>query len=119
MIDIKPDNVSWFSKGSWLFHDAMCCLDSEIIYITIDYTNIYKISNLSPDSNLVTDKQYKNKLSKFNKKYILNKPRPKLVHKDNLSSSCNTIQKKEYCEDEDLHIGKSLGSEEKEKEKGG
>jgi hypothetical protein len=112
MIGMKPGNVSWFSKGSWLFHDGMCCnLDSEIIYITVDYTNIYKISNLSPDSNLVTDKQYKNKLTKFNKKYILSKPRTKLVHKDNLWSGCEFIKKKEYCEDEDLLTGKLFGSE--------
>jgi hypothetical protein len=98
MIGIKPGNVSWFSKGSWLFHDICCNLDSDIIYVKVDYSNVYRIANSSPYSDLNTDEQYKKQLTKFNKKYITSKPRLKMVHKDNIFAGCEFIEKKEYCE---------------------
>jgi hypothetical protein len=97
MIGMKPENVSWFSKGSWLFHDMCCNLDSDIIYVKVDYSNVYRIANSSPYSDLKTDEQYKKQLTKFNKKYIISKPKLKLVHKDNIFAGCEFIEK-EYCE---------------------
>lgn len=96
----KPSHVSWFSKGSWLFHEDMCCkIDDEIIYITVDYTNIYKITNKSPYSNLSSNDDYKSKLSKFNKKYIVKSKttRNRLIHKEDKYASCNWIVLEKMC----------------------
>jgi len=95
MVDIKPDYVSWFSKGSWLFHEMCCDIDEEIIYITVDYKNIYKITNKNPDSNLSSNNQYKTQLNKFNKKYIYYKGKNKWVFKN---ATCNLADDKKECE---------------------
>ena len=100
MINIKPFYVSWFSKGSWLFHEDMCCkIDAEIIYITVDYTNIYKITNKSPYSDLSSNDDYKSQLSKFEKKYIVKSKatRTRLIRKEDKLSSCNWIYSEKDC----------------------
>jgi hypothetical protein len=103
MTSLKPYNGSWFSKGSWLFHeinyedDENMIHDKEIIYITVDYKNIFKINNKSPYSDLMSNDQYKSQLSKFNKKYIAKKPRNKLVPKGDKYSFCNFKSTKEMC----------------------
>jgi hypothetical protein len=99
MIGMKPSYVSWFSKGSWLFHDIGLNIDNEIIYITVDYNkNIFRIANKSTYSNLMTNDQYKSQLSKFNKKYIAIKRRNKLVPKGDKYASCDFSPKK-FCEE--------------------
>jgi hypothetical protein len=115
MIGYKPPYVSWFSKGSWLFHENCCNIDQELIYIKVDYKNIYKITNSSPNSNLVTDQQYKKQLTKFNKKYIIIRHRNRMVHRDNLWSGCEFIENKETCEKGNQVF--FTEDEEKEKEK--
>lgn len=97
MISFKPRRVSWFSKGSWLFQDMFNIIDDEIIYITVDYKNIFKINNKSPYSDLMSNEQYKSQLSKFNKKYIASKPRNKLVPKGDKYYFCNFKSTKEMC----------------------
>jgi hypothetical protein len=96
----KPSNVSWFSKGSWIFHMDNCCnFDDEIIYITVDYKNIYKIANKSPYSDLSSNDDYKSKLSKFNKEYIVKHKTTRniLVNKEDKFSDCNFIKSEEGC----------------------
>jgi hypothetical protein len=92
-----PGYVSWFSKGSWLFHDHGRKIDQEIIYITVDYKNIYKITNKSPYSDLSSNDDYKSQLSKFNKKYIIKDKRTqtRLVDKEDSSANCNFIKSEE------------------------
>ena len=98
-MSMKPGYVSWFSKGSWLFHDIGHNIDKEIIYITVDYKNIYKIANKSPYSELSSNDDYKSKLSTFNKKYIIpyKATRNRLVHKEDLFSACNWIESQKMC----------------------
>ncbi len=99
-IDYKPLYVSWFSKGSWLFHEAFSIIDQELIYITVDYKNIFRINNKSSYSDLMSNDQYKSQLSKFNKKYIAVKRRNRLVPKRSKYAACETIEKEQYCEKE-------------------
>jgi hypothetical protein len=99
MISDKPNSVSWFSKGGWIFYELCCNIDSEIIYVTVDYKNIYKITNKSPYSDISSNSDYESQLKKFNRKYNVNHPSTKTrkVHKKDFSSHCNWIHSKEMC----------------------
>jgi len=93
--------LSWFSKGSWLFYPDFCCnIDTEIIYIAVDYKNIYKITNKSPYSDLSSNDDYKSQLLKFNKKYSVKNnifKKNSLVHKKDASFKCNLITSEKMC----------------------
>lgn len=110
MIGFKPGYVSWFSKGSWLFHDIGLNIDKELIYITVDYKNIYKIANKSPYSDLMSNDQYKSQLSKFNKKYIIpsNMTKTRLVRKEDKFSSCNWMSTQKECTNSNSSILREL-----------
>jgi hypothetical protein len=47
--DLKPAG-SWFSKGSWLFHEDMCCkMNDEVIMVEVDYSRILRIHGKGTD----------------------------------------------------------------------
>ena len=61
---------SYYSKGSWLFHEDNCCnLDWEIILIEVDYKTITLITGKEPYKSPISNQVYKDTLSKFMKKY--------------------------------------------------
>ena len=65
----KPQG-SYYSKGSWLFHQDTCCqLDKEIIFIEVDYKTIYRITGKDPFKSPIKNSIYKNTLSDFMNKY--------------------------------------------------
>jgi hypothetical protein len=64
---------SYYSKGSWLFHEDMCCnLDWEIIFIEVDYKTISRITGKEPYKSPLTNKVYKNNVLEFMTKYGVN-----------------------------------------------
>jgi hypothetical protein len=102
MMSHKPGYVSWFSKGSWIFRGGVDIIDEELIYITVDYKNIFRINNKSPYSDLMTNDQYKSKLVNFNKKYIASKPRNKVIPKGGIH--CDEYLTEEECKTNEFKI---------------
>ena len=68
-IDFKPVG-SYYSKGSWLFHNDMCCnIEDEIVLIEVDYKTVYKITGKELFKSPMTNSVYENSLLDFTNKY--------------------------------------------------
>jgi hypothetical protein len=96
-IKYKPPGI-WFSKGSWLFHELCCNLDHRIIYTTIDYSNIYKITGKNPYTDPIENTVYKKKIKSFDHDYGHIRYKNNGVHKDEVFSWCSLQHNKDLCE---------------------
>ena len=91
-INDKP-NGSYYSKGSWLFHQDNCCeLDHEIIFIEVDYKTIKCITGKDPYKSPIKNSIYKNTFLNFMDKYGVDN-----IMKDSCLPSCFDYDTKDEC----------------------